>query len=76
MKKDRFYVARKSKITGKVEYQRCKCLDSFCSAEYIQNHPDSVWQFSRQGANGIVKRENERGWNYEYFIVPVENILL
>lgn len=75
MAEKKYYVGRKSKITGRVEYQRCKCLDRFCDETYIKNNPKSVWQFSRQGAKNIAERENARNWNYEYFVIPVEQIL-
>lgn len=79
----KYYVARKSKFTGRVEYQMYKCLDKkWCSAEYIRHFPEEVWQFSQQGAEKIADRYNgyrEHGalgnWNFEYFIVPVSDIL-
>ena len=71
----KYYVARESLISGRVEYQRCKCIDRFCSEAYIKANPKDVWQFSKQGAVNIVNRENARGWNYKYFIVPVSEIL-
>lgn len=72
----KYYVARKSKYTGRVEYQMCKCLDKkWCSAEYIRYHPEEVWQFSQQGAKKIAERYNGYRWNYEHFIVPVSDIL-
>ena len=79
----KYYVARKSKFTGRVEYQMYKCLDKkWCSAEYIRYFPEEVWQFSQQGAKKIADRYNgyrEHGalgnWNFEYFIVPVSDIL-
>lgn len=72
----KYFVGRKSKYTGKVEFKKCKTLDNWCSLLYVVQFPDRVWQFSRQGAKGIVKRYTELRWlGYEYFIVPVEDVL-
>ena len=79
----KYYVARKSKFTGRVEYQMRKCLDTkWCSAEYIRHYPEEIWQFTLQGAKTIANRYNnyrEHGntgnWNFEFFIVPVSDIL-
>lgn len=75
----KYFVGRKSKITGQVDYQYAKCRDLYCSEKYIRTYPKRVWQFSKQGAKGIVDRENGiasmHGWNYEYFMIPVTDIL-
>lgn len=71
----KYYVARKSKLTGRVEYQMNKCSDKkWCSARYILLFPEDVWQFSRQGAKKIVDRYNGLGWHYDCFVVPVSDI--
>ena len=79
----KYYIGRKSKLTGRVDYRRCKCVDkSWVSEKYIRLHPSDVWQFSAQGARKIVEtynkyRENKAvgNWGYEYFMVPVSAFL-
>ena len=71
----KYLVARTSKLTGRTEYKQHKCTDIYCGEKYVQLYPDRVWQFSKQGAKGIVDRENAHGWNYEYFMVPVSDVL-
>lgn len=70
----KYYVRRKSDITGRVEYQRTKCLDNWCPGAYIKAHPERVWQFSYGGAKNIVERNNSYGWHYEFSMVPVEEV--
>lgn len=76
----KYYVARRHPANG-VQFQMNKCLDSkWCYAEYLAAHPKEVWQFSKQGATGIVKRyteyESYKKWGvrYEYFIAPVDDV--
>lgn len=59
----KYYVYRISKISGRKEYKRAKTLDIFVSEKL----KDSCWQYSKQGATGIIKKCNDRcGWHYEY----------
>ena len=68
----KYYIGRKSKLTGRVDYRRCKCVDkSWVSEKYIRLNPSDVWQFSAQGAKKIIEKYGEHNWNYEYFMVPV-----
>ena len=63
----KYFVARKSKATGRIEYKRTKCTDEWCSPSYTGH----IWQFTKRGAAGIVEREKRfRGWGWEYYIVP------
>ena len=77
----KYYVARRHPTKG-IQFQMNKCLDNkWCYAEYLLKYPEDVWQFSKQGANGIVKRYKEyesykkSGVRFEYFIVPVDDVL-
>lgn len=70
----KYYVARKSKFTGREEIKRTKCADEWCSIEYCKKYPDRIWKFSKQGAAGIVTRENKfHSWGYEFYIIPVND---
>ena len=76
----KYFVGRRWKISGREEYQMKKCLSratDFCDMGYIKRYPDRVWQFSKQGAKGIVDRCNAGSWNKncEYFMIPVETVL-
>ena len=72
----KYYVARRHPTKG-VQFRMNKCLDNkWCYAEYLLKYPEDVWQFSKQGATKIVKRYREDDSRYfEYFIVPVDNVL-
>ena len=59
----KYYVYRISKATGRKEYKINKTLDNW-AGEALK---PKCWQFSKQGAAGIVKFNTERsGWHYEY----------
>ena len=78
MNSEKYYVARINRQSGRIDLQRCKCLDnSWVTPEYAKRMPHDVWQFSKRGAQNIADRYNERAsrnW-YKYFIIPVSNIL-
>ena len=71
----KYFVAKCSMYSGRVEYQRCKCSELYCSEEYIRRYPDRVWQFSKQGAEKICEARNRLGWHCVWYPVPVEDIL-
>lgn len=68
----KYHVYRKSKHTGQVEVRRTKCSDFWCSEKFMELHPEMVWEFSKQGAQKIVDRENAKGWHFEYWMEPVK----
>lgn len=63
----KYYVCRISKITGRKEYKLRKTLDIYVG-EMLKGN---CWQYSKQGARGIVERENAHGWNYDFFTEEV-----
>jgi hypothetical protein len=59
----KYFVYRISKITGRKEWKSRKNLD-YWVGEKLKPY---CWQYTKQGANGIIKWQTERhGWNFEY----------
>lgn len=63
----KFYVYRVVTHNGHKSYKRTKCTDSWVEGK------EKCWQFSKQGAKGIVEAYNScsRGF-YTYGMEPVE----
>lgn len=64
-----YLIKRINKQTGRVDYQKCKCLEIFT------NEKERCWRFSKQGAKQIVARyeafekQKKRGF-YDWEIEP------
>lgn len=69
---DKVYIGRKSRYTGRVEFKDTKCGESWCGEVWVKNYPDRVWKFSKSGAKKIIQRYESYGWNWDYFVVPVD----
>ena len=72
MENKKYYVFRVHKKTGRKEYKLRKTLDYWVSA--MSKARKECWQFSRQGALGIVKHKQASyfGEYYEFGIEEVE----
>ena len=46
----KYYIMKIDKLTDKVWYKKSKCVDGWCRDK------SKCWQFSKQGAEGIVWR--------------------
>lgn len=67
----KYYVIRINKETGEKHYMKTKCVGGW------KHSPMGCWQFSKQGAKGIVKRYSEYTHpiytGYEYGIEPIHS---
>lgn len=65
----KYYVIRTNKKTGEKHYMKTKCVGGWIT------NKENCWQFSKQGARGIVKRYSEYTHpvytGYEYGIEAV-----
>lgn len=71
MEKQKVYylIKRTDKQTGRVDYQKCKCLEIFTTEK------ERCWRFSKQGAKQIVERyiafeQRKKRQFYDWAIEP------
>ena len=62
----KYFIGRKSKITGRVEYKKDKRGDLWAGEGFLPY----CWRFSKKGAQAIIARADDANWHYDYFLVP------
>lgn len=64
----KYYIKKTNLQTGRVEYKRYKCIDGFDKDKTV------CWQFSKQGALGIIERLKREYWrNLDHIVFEIES---